>query len=79
MEIIEIKTDFIKLQQVLKLAGMIDAGSDAKYYISEGMVKVNGVVATERGKKIRNNDIVEVEGIGKIQIKAPEMWLFQAL
>ena len=73
MNVVEIKTEFIKLQPVLKLASIIDTGSDAKYYISEGMVKVNGVVATERGKKIRNGDIVEVSGIGSVKVIAPEM------
>ena len=73
MNVVEIKTEFIKLQQVLKLASNIDTSSDAKYYISEGMVKVNGVVATERGKKIRNGDIVEVSGIGSVKVIAPEM------
>lgn len=73
MNVVEIKTEFIKLQQVLKFASIIDTGSDAKYYISEGMVKVNGVVATERGKKIRNGDIVEVAGIGSVKVIAPEM------
>lgn len=73
MNVVEIKTEFIKLQQVLKLASIIDTGSDAKYYISEGMVKVNGVVATERGKKIRNGDIVEVSGIGSVKVISPEM------
>ena len=73
MNVVEIKTEFIKLQQVLKLASIIDTGSDAKYYISEGMVKVNGVVATERGKKIRNGDIVEVSGRGSVKVIAPEM------
>ena len=72
MDIVEIKTEFIKLQQVLKLAGLIDSGSDAKYYISEGMVTVNGVVASERGKKIRNGDIVEVTGLGSFKVVAPE-------
>lgn len=73
MNVVEIKTEFIKLQQVLKLASIIDTGSDAKYYISEGMVKVNGVVATERGKKIRNGDIVEVSGLGSVKVIAPEI------
>ena len=72
MDIVEIKTEFIKLQQVLKLAGLIDSGSDAKYYISEGMVTVNGVVASERGKKIRNGDVVEVTNLGSFKVVVPE-------
>ncbi len=67
-EQISIKTEFIKLQQLLKLAGMVDQGSDAKIYIAEGMVKVNDVIATERGKKIRPGDVVEMQGMGKVTV-----------
>ena len=42
MEQIRIQTDFIKLQQALKLAGLVDQGSDVKVYLAEGMVTVNG-------------------------------------
>ena len=51
MEKVYIHTEFIKLQQVLKLAGLIDQGSDVKYYLAEKMVYVNNELATERGKK----------------------------
>ena len=67
-EQISIKTEFIKLQQLLKLAGMVDQGSDAKIYIAEGMVKVNDVIATERGKKIHPGDVVEMQGMGKVTV-----------
>lgn len=60
MNKVYIHTEFIKLQQVLKLAGLIDQGSDVKYFLSQGKVLVNGEVATERGKKIRHGDIVEL-------------------
>lgn len=69
MEKVYIHTEFIKLQQVLKLAGLIDQGSDVKYYLSEGMVYVNGQQATERGKKIRHGDIVEVKGVGRVEVE----------
>ncbi len=51
--------DYIKLGQLLKAAGLVDSGSEAKDVIISGNVKCNGVVVTERGKKIRNGDIVE--------------------
>ncbi|MBQ7757933.1 RNA-binding S4 domain-containing protein [Anaerotignum sp.] len=69
MEKVYIHTEFIKLQQVLKLAGLVDQGSDVKYYLSEGMVYVNGQQATERGKKIRHGDIVEVKGVGRVEVE----------
>ena len=64
-----IHTEFIKLQQVLKLAGLIDQGSDVKYYLSKNMVYVNNELATERGKKIRHGDIVEVKGVGSVEVE----------
>ena len=51
MNEIIIKTEFIKLQQLLKLAGIVGQGSDAKLYIKNGEIKVNGITATQRGKK----------------------------
>lgn len=64
MEQVSIHTEYIKLSQFMKLAGLVSQGSDSKIYLAEGMVTVNGVVATERGKKIRNGDIVEVKNMG---------------
>lgn len=51
METIHIKDDFIKLGQALKLAGLVDSGVDAKFVIQDGLVKVNGKVEVQRGKK----------------------------
>ncbi len=70
MEKVMIQTEFIKLQQVLKLAGLVDQGSDVKYYLAEGMVFVNGEQASERGKKIRHGDVVEVKGVGTVTVEA---------
>lgn len=59
---IEIKTEFIKLDSLLKFAGLTDTGGLAKEVIQQGLVKVNGEVCTMRGKKIRSGDTVAVEG-----------------
>ena len=64
MEEIKFNTDFIKLQQFIKLAKVVGQGSDAKMLILDGIVKVNGQVCLERGKKIRNGDIIEIEDFG---------------
>lgn len=61
---IKFNTDFIKLQQFIKLARVVGQGSDAKILILDGIVKVNGVVCLERGKKIRNGDIIEIKDFG---------------
>lgn len=58
---IEIHTDYIKLDQFLKLAGVIDTGGQAKELILDGGVKVNGEDCAMRGKKIRVGDIIELE------------------
>ena len=62
MEIIKIKDDFIKLGQVLKLAGAVSSGVDAKIIIQEGSVKVNNEVETRRGRKLYNGDTVVYNG-----------------
>ena len=62
MEIINIKDEFIKLGQVLKLAGWVGSGLDAKMVILDGLVKVNGEIVLQRGKKIYQGDIVEFDG-----------------
>ena len=69
MRTIEISTEFIKLQQLLKLADIVGYGSEAKMLILNGQVKVNGEIAHERGKKIREGDIVEVEGEEDLTVK----------
>lgn len=61
MENISINTEFIKLDSLLKFAALVGTGGEAKYVISEGMVKVNGEVCTMRGKKIYPGDKVEFE------------------
>ena len=68
MNDIIIKTEFIKLQQLLKLAGIVGQGSDAKLYIKNGEIKVNGITATQRGKKIYHGDIITIRNIGELKI-----------
>ena len=62
MNTIDITTEYIKLQDLLKLAGLTYTGGEAKVMVQEGLVKVNGEVCTMRGKKIRPGDRVEFEG-----------------
>ena len=61
MEKILINTEFIKLDSLLKFAALVGTGGEAKFVISEGMVKVNGQICTMRGKKIYPGDKVEFE------------------
>ncbi|MGL6105688.1 S4 domain-containing protein YaaA [Romboutsia sp.] len=59
---ITIDSEYIKLDQFLKLADLASTGGHAKFLILEGLVKVNGELETRRGKKLRPQDVVEVEG-----------------
>lgn len=62
MEIITITTEYIKLQDLLKLAAITATGGEAKLLIQDGEVLVNGEVCTMRGKKLRPGDVVEALG-----------------
>lgn len=62
MQTIEIKDDFIKLGQALKLAGLVSSGVDAKFVIQDGQVKVNGEIDTRRGKKLVEGDTFSYQG-----------------
>ena len=57
-ERIRISTEFIKLEGLLKFAGAVETGGEAKLAIQGGEVTVNGEVCTMRGKKIRPGDDV---------------------
>ena len=62
METIEITTEYIKLQDLLKFAAAVSTGGEAKILIQEGDVTVNGEVCTMRGKKLRPGDVVSFAG-----------------
>ena len=70
IEIVEINTEFIKLDQLLKWANFTASGVESKMFILNGEEKVNGEVETRRGKKIYDGYIVEFNG-EKIKVKAP--------
>ena len=67
-KIIDLKKDHIKLGQVLKAAGLVESGVEAKIVIKDGLVKVNGEIETRRGKKLYDGDIVSFEE-NEIKIK----------
>ena len=60
MEEIIIDTEFIKLDSLLKYAAVVQTGADAKFFISEGLVLVDGEVETRRGRKIHDGMTVKV-------------------
>lgn len=68
MEKIRIHDEYIKLGQALKLAGLVESGVDAKYAIQDGLVKVNGEVEVQRGKKIYPGDTIKFQN-NQVQIE----------
>ena len=62
MEIIKLRDEYIKLGQAIKAANLVGSGVEAKFVIQDGLVKVNGKVELQRGKKLVDGDIVEFEG-----------------
>jgi len=59
---VDAQGEYIKLDQFLKLANLVESGGQAKALIQGGMVKVNGEVETRRGRKLHQGDAVEFEG-----------------
>ena len=62
MQTIWIHTPFIKLDALLKYAGLCETGGEAKELVQSGAVRLNGAVCTMRGKKCVPGDVVELEG-----------------
>ena len=62
MEIIKLREEYIKLGQALKACGLVESGVDAKIAIQSGLVKVNGEVELQRGKKLYDGDLVNFQG-----------------
>lgn len=62
MEKVGITTEYIKLDALLKFAGLCETGGEAKLCVEDGLVKVNGETCLQRGRKIRSGDVVELDG-----------------
>ena len=65
MREIKIETEFIKLDQLLKFAGVTQTGGQSKIMINDGLVKINGELTKARGKKIKKGDIIEIKNMEK--------------
>ncbi|MEV5535563.1 RNA-binding S4 domain-containing protein [Saccharopolyspora shandongensis] len=62
MREVEIRDDMIRLGQLLKLAGLVEHGAEAKELLEDGLVEVNGAVETRRGKQLVDGDEVLLGG-----------------
>ena len=70
MKTLSITSPYIELYKILKIENMAASGGEAKYLISEGMVRVNGLVETRKRRKTVVGDIVEYNG-EKVRIVSP--------
>lgn len=59
-ENVAISTDFIRLDSFLKFKGIAMTGGEAKSFVQDGIVKVDGEVCTARGKKLRQGNTVSI-------------------
>lgn len=60
MDVVPIRDESIRLGQFLKLANLVDSGSDAKAVLAEGLVAVNGDQETRRGRQLVKGDVVRL-------------------
>ena len=67
-EIIEIRDEFITLDNLLKFSGIAETGGEAKLMVIEGYVSLNGEVCTQRKKKIYKGDKIQIDDV-EIQVK----------
>ena len=62
METIQITTEFIKLQDLMKLADLVGSGGEAKVLILDGQVSVGGEICLQRGRQLRPGDVMTFRG-----------------
>lgn len=60
MKRIRVNTEYIKLDQFLKLADIVSSGGEAKQFILERDILVNGEKETRRGRKLRHHDEIRI-------------------
>ncbi|PQP84096.1 S4 domain-containing protein YaaA [Paenibacillus sp. PCH8] len=70
MKQVSIRTEYIKLDQFLKLADCIPTGGMAKALLQDGLIRVNKESEERRGRKLYPGDIVEVDGEGSFEVVA---------
>ena len=71
-QIVVVQGDHITLGQLLKVAGIIGTGGEAKYYLSETVVIVNGEPEQRRGRKLRPGDRIQAPGAVAVRLIAPQ-------
>lgn len=67
---VKLKTDYITLGQLLKIVDIISSGGQAKWFLQENDVLINGELDNRRGRKLYPNDLVETPEYGKFMMEA---------
>jgi ribosome-associated protein len=67
---VEVDGDGIGLGQLLKFAGIATSGGEARAMLDDGLVRVNGEPEARRGRKLRDGDVVTVEGGAELRVVA---------
>ena len=67
---VKLKTDYITLGQLLKIVDIISSGGQAKWFLQENDVLINGELDNRRGRKLYHNDLVEIPEYGKFMMEA---------
>ncbi|NLY59715.1 MAG: RNA-binding S4 domain-containing protein [Gammaproteobacteria bacterium] len=62
MRTVDITKEPVELFKILKFEGLVNTGGEAKLFIGDGQVLVNGLVETQRRKKIVHGDVIEFRG-----------------
>jgi ribosome-associated protein len=68
MELIEINTESIQLDQFLKWAGIVEKGGQVKNWLADEMITLNGQLVTEKRKKLKDKDKITIKGLGSYQV-----------
>ena len=64
MENINIETETIQLDQLLKWAGILESGGQVKFLLEERRIKLNGNIETAKRRKLKAGDVLEIDGMG---------------
>ncbi len=59
---VEITTDYLKLEQLLKIADIVSSGGEAKLFLQENEILVNGEEEHRRGRKLYPGDLITIDG-----------------
>jgi ribosome-associated protein len=71
MQEVQIREQVIRLGQLLKLAGLVGSGAEAKAALEAGVVRVNGEPEARRGRQLHDGDVVELDGEPPVRVSAP--------